>query len=62
MVSQIRGTISGVPRTRTVAFWGLYWCPPYLGNYHISKRELNLSYHDGYIQQLEWFPRYSSLN
>ena len=32
----IRGTILGVPIRRTIAFWGLYWGPLILGNYHIS--------------------------
>ena len=25
----------GVPITRSIVFWGLYWGPPILGNYHI---------------------------
>ena len=25
---KIRGTILGVPITRTIIFWGLYWGPP----------------------------------
>ena len=25
----------GVPIIRTIVFWGLYWGPPILGNYHI---------------------------
>ena len=33
---KIRGTFLGVPIIRTIAFWGLYWGPPTLGNYHIS--------------------------
>ena len=24
------------PYKRTIAFWGLYWGPPILGNYHVS--------------------------
>ena len=35
-VSQIRGTIFGVPIVRIILFWGLYWGPPILGNYHFS--------------------------
>ena len=38
-VSQkIRGTFLGVPiiRTITIIFWGLYWGPPILENYHMS--------------------------
>ena len=31
---QIRGTFLGVPIIRTIIFWGLYWGPPILGNYH----------------------------
>ena len=33
---KIRGTILGVPILRIILFWGLYWGPPILGNYHIS--------------------------
>ena len=29
------GTFLGVPIIRTIIFWGLYWGPPVLGNYHI---------------------------
>ena len=32
---KIRDTIFGVPLIRTIVFWGLYWGPPILGNYHI---------------------------
>ena len=32
---KIRGTILGVPRIRTIVFWGLYWGPPILGNYRV---------------------------
>ena len=32
---KIRGTILGVPIIRTIVFWGLYWGPLILGNYHI---------------------------
>ena len=35
-VSQIKGTILGVPIIRIVVFWGLYWGPPILGNYYIG--------------------------
>ena len=31
---KIRGTILGVPIIRTIVFWGLYWGPLILGNYH----------------------------
>ena len=34
-VSQNWGYHFGVPITRTVVYWGLYWGPPILGNYHI---------------------------
>ena len=33
----MRGTILGVPGIRTIVFWGLYWGPPILGNYQMSK-------------------------
>ena len=32
---KIRGTILGVLIIRTIVFWGLYWGPLILGNYHI---------------------------
>ena len=32
---KIRGTLSGIPIIRTIVFWGLYWGPLILGNYHI---------------------------
>ena len=32
---KIRGIFLGVPIIRTIVFWGLYWGPPILGNYHI---------------------------
>ena len=32
---KIRGTILGVPTIRTIVFWGLYWGPTILGNYHV---------------------------
>ena len=34
---KIRGTPLGVPIIRTIVFWGLYWGPLNLGNYHIVK-------------------------
>ena len=30
------GTFLGVPIIRTIVFWGLYWGPLVLGNYHIT--------------------------
>ena len=35
MFPKIRGAVFGVPIIRTIAFWGLYWGPPILGNYKI---------------------------
>ena len=32
---KIRGTLLGVPIRRTIVFWGLYWGPLILGNYHL---------------------------
>ena len=34
---KIRGTFFGVPIIRTITYWGLYWGPLILGNYHIRK-------------------------
>ena len=39
---QIRGTFSGVPIMRVAVYWGLYWGPPVLGNYHIEQSILLL--------------------
>ena len=33
---KIRGTFLGVPIIRAIIFWGLYWGPLVLGNYHIG--------------------------
>ena len=33
---KIRGTFMGVPIIRTTVYWGLYWGPLILGNYHIG--------------------------
>ena len=35
-VSQNWGYHFGVPIIRTIVYWGLYWGPPILGNYHIK--------------------------
>ena len=35
-VSQIKGTILGVPTIRIIVFRGLHWGPASYGNYHIS--------------------------
>ena len=32
----MRGTCLGVPIIRTIVFWGLYWGPFILGNYHVT--------------------------
>ena len=32
---KIRGTNSGVPIIRIIIYWGLYWGPLILGNYHV---------------------------
>ena len=33
---KIRGTSLGVPIIRIILFWGLYWGPLILGNYHMG--------------------------
>ena len=38
---KIRGTILGFPIIRTRIYWGLYWGPPILGNYHMGLRRLD---------------------
>ena len=35
---KIRGTFLGVPIIRTLVFWGLYWGPLILGNYHFFQK------------------------
>ena len=32
---KIRGTFLGAPIIRSIKFWGLYWGPLVLGNYHV---------------------------
>ena len=32
---RIMGTFLGVPIIRIIVYWGLYWGPHILGNYHI---------------------------
>ena len=39
----IRGTFLGVPIIRTIVYWGLYWVPPILGNYHLHTRRIPVS-------------------
>ena len=34
---KIMGTFLGVPIIRIIVYWGLYWGPPILGNYQMSK-------------------------
>ena len=38
---KIRGTFLGVPIIRTIVYWGLYWGPPILGNYHMTSVQLS---------------------
>ena len=33
---KIMGTLLGIPIIRTIVYWGLYWVPLILGNYHIA--------------------------
>ena len=35
-VPKIRGTFLGALIIRTIVYWGLYWGPLILGNYHIA--------------------------
>ena len=37
---KIRGTLLGVPILRIIVFWGLYWGPLILGNYHLLLEEV----------------------
>ena len=39
---KLGGTILGVPIIRTIVYWGLYWGPPILGNYHMYTWELKV--------------------
>ena len=41
---KIRGTLLGVPITRTIVFWGLYWGPLILGNYHFKDPAKGVEY------------------
>ena len=31
----------GIPKIRTIVFWGLYWSPLILGNYHMGVSQNN---------------------
>ena len=44
-VSYIKGTILGLPIIRTIVFWGLYWGPPILGNYHMFRPKGRCRHH-----------------
>ena len=35
-VSKIMGTFLGVSKIRTIVYWGLYWGPLILRNYHME--------------------------
>ena len=35
-------TLLGVPIIMTIVFWGLYWGPPILGNYHFILQSARL--------------------
>ena len=35
---KIKGTFLGVPITRTIVFWGLFWGSPTLGSYCIFRK------------------------
>ena len=39
---KIKATFLGIPIIRILVFWGLYWGPPILGNYHIYGSEICL--------------------
>ena len=43
---RIGATILGVPITRTIAFLGLYWGPPILGNYYLRREVYYMSTDD----------------
>ena len=39
-IPKIRATFLGVPIRRIIVFWGLYWGPLIMGNYHIGIAEI----------------------
>ena len=39
MFPKIRGTLFRVPIIRIIVYWGLYWGPLILGNYHTEMME-----------------------
>ena len=56
---KIGGTFLGVPIIRIIVFWGLYWGPLILGNYHLFFRCL-LGCFEGPLTEwsfLQWFAR-----
>ena len=56
---KIVGTLLGFSIVRTIVFWGLYWGPPSLGNYHTRQDYdpigffLYLNYRIGYFKKQE---------
>ena len=46
---QNRGTILGVPIIRIIIYWGLYWGPPILRNYHLGFRVQVFGFQDSRV-------------
>ena len=51
-IPKTRGTLLGVPILRIIVYWGLYWGPPILGNYHINSKKFGAV--DQIIPTLSW--------
>ena len=47
---KIRGTSLGDPIIRTIVFWGVYWGPCILGNYHVVQCNISAV---GFAQKLK---------
>ena len=44
-IPKIRNTFLKVSIIRAIAIWGLYWGPPILGNYQITRIRTGIRYH-----------------
>ena len=48
---KIRGTILKVPIIRIIVYWGLYWDPLILGNYHFERDQQRRIF-QGFVEAL----------
>ena len=53
MFPKIRGTFLGAPIIRSIVFWGLYWGPLILGNYHFDLKMKKLFWRGSSLELLQ---------